>query len=122
MLIGASGSGKSTLLRCINHLEISDHGTIWLDGAYVGGHFTAAGKWVQSTDSELAHQRRKIGMVFQLTKVGNAIIYNTFYFVEVLLEVAFLYMIVIGLIAWLSHYLEKKIFAFGPTISTSETR
>ncbi len=60
--------------------------------------------------------------VNELTKVGNAIIYNTFYFVEVLLEVAFLYMIVIGLIAWLSHYLEKKVFAFGPTITTTETR
>ena len=65
VLIGASGSGKSTLLRCINHLEIPDQGTIWLDGAYVGGHFTADGKWVKATDHELAHQRRQMGMVFQ---------------------------------------------------------
>lgn len=65
VLIGASGSGKSTLLRCINHLEVPDEGTIWLDGESVGGHFTADGKWVKATDSELAHQRRKIGMVFQ---------------------------------------------------------
>ena len=65
VLIGASGSGKSTLLRCINHLEIPDQGTIWLDGTSVGGHFTADGKWVKSTDGELAHQRRQMGMVFQ---------------------------------------------------------
>ncbi len=60
--------------------------------------------------------------VNELTKVGNAIIYNTFYFVEVLLEVALLYMLIIGLIAWLSRYLETKVFAFGPTITTTETR
>lgn len=60
--------------------------------------------------------------VNELTKVGNALIYRTFYFVEVLIEVALLYMIVIGLISWLSNYLEKKVFAFGPTISTFQDR
>jgi ABC-type arginine/histidine transport system permease subunit len=60
--------------------------------------------------------------VNELTKVGNAIIYNTFYFVEVLIEVALLYMIVIGLISWLSKYLENKVFAFGSTIAINETR
>ena len=60
--------------------------------------------------------------VNELTKVGNAIIYNTFYFVEVLIEVALLYMIVIGLISWLSKYLENKVFAFGSTIAIDETR
>lgn len=65
VLIGASGSGKSTLLRCINHLEVPDQGTIWLDGEPIGGHYTADGKWVKATNNELARQRRKIGMVFQ---------------------------------------------------------
>jgi ABC-type amino acid transport system permease subunit len=60
--------------------------------------------------------------VNELTKVGNAIIYNTFYFVEVLIEVALLYMIVIGLISWLSKYLENKVFAFGSAIAIDETR
>jgi polar amino acid transport system permease protein len=60
--------------------------------------------------------------VNELTKVGNAIVYTTFYFVEVLLQVALLYMLVIGLLSWLSKYLENRVFAFGPTISTSETR
>jgi hypothetical protein len=40
----------------------------------------------------------------------------------VLIEVALLYMIVIGLISWLSKYLENKIFAFGSTIAINETR
>ncbi|AIO19062.1 Glutamine transport ATP-binding protein GlnQ [Candidatus Izimaplasma bacterium HR1] len=31
-IIGASGSGKSTLLRCINQLEIIDHGDILVQG------------------------------------------------------------------------------------------
>lgn len=65
VLIGASGSGKSTLLRCINYLEVPDEGVIWLDGETMGGHFGADGKWVKASDSALARQRRKIGMVFQ---------------------------------------------------------
>lgn len=65
VLIGASGSGKSTLLRCINYLEVPDQGAIWLDGESIGGHYTTDGKWVKATNSELARQRRKIGMVFQ---------------------------------------------------------
>jgi len=60
--------------------------------------------------------------VNELTKVGNAIIYNTFYFAEVLLEVAILYMFVIGVLAWLSKYLENKVFAFGDVLSSPETR
>jgi His/Glu/Gln/Arg/opine family amino acid ABC transporter permease subunit len=60
--------------------------------------------------------------VNELTKVGNAIIYNTFYFVEVLLEVAVLYMLVIGALSWLSKYLENKVFSFGAALSTPETR
>ena len=31
-LIGASGAGKSTLLRCINLLEYTEDGEIFLDG------------------------------------------------------------------------------------------
>ena len=46
-IIGPSGSGKSTLLRCINHLEIPEHGRIRIDGkiAYrdeAAGGFRAA--------------------------------------------------------------------------------
>ncbi len=53
-LIGASGSGKSTLLRCINLLEPTDDGEIWLDGADI-------------SDPEIdpLPVRRRIGIVFQ---------------------------------------------------------
>lgn len=53
-IIGASGSGKSTLLRCINLLEKSGSGEIYLDGELI-------------TDEEADQDkiRAKMGMVFQ---------------------------------------------------------
>ncbi|WP_293781341.1 amino acid ABC transporter ATP-binding protein [uncultured Aeromicrobium sp.] len=53
-LIGASGSGKSTLLRCLDLLEVTDDGDIWLDGE-------------ELTDPaiDVDRARRDIGMVFQ---------------------------------------------------------
>ncbi|MFD1858825.1 amino acid ABC transporter ATP-binding protein [Aeromicrobium camelliae] len=53
-LIGASGSGKSTLLRCLDLLEVTDDGDIWLDGE-------------ELTDPaiDVDRARREIGMVFQ---------------------------------------------------------
>lgn len=53
-LIGASGSGKSTLLRCLDLLEVTDDGDIWLDGE-------------ELTDPaiDVNRARRDIGMVFQ---------------------------------------------------------
>lgn len=53
-IIGASGSGKSTLLRCINLLEKSGSGEIYIDGELI-------------TDEEADQDqiRAKMGMVFQ---------------------------------------------------------
>jgi len=53
-IIGPSGTGKSTLLRCINGLEPSTSGHIWIDDVDV----TASGVDLNSI-------RRKVGMVFQ---------------------------------------------------------
>lgn len=53
-LIGASGAGKSTLLRCINLLEATEDGEIFLDGEDIA---------VPGLDPQAA--RKKIGMVFQ---------------------------------------------------------
>ena len=53
-LIGASGAGKSTLLRCINLLEHTEDGEIFLDGNDIA---------VPGLNPQAA--RRKIGMVFQ---------------------------------------------------------
>ena len=63
-VIGPSGSGKSTFLRCINHLETIDAGTMRVDGQLIG-YREAGGKLHELRESEVAGQRRDIGMVFQ---------------------------------------------------------
>ncbi|MEU0400347.1 amino acid ABC transporter ATP-binding protein [Streptomyces sp. NPDC006197] len=63
-LVGPSGSGKSTFLRCINHLERIDGGRLSVDGQLVG-YRQKGDKLYELKDSEVAVQRRDIGMVFQ---------------------------------------------------------
>jgi len=63
-VLGPSGSGKSTFLRCINHLERIDRGEIWVDGHLIG-YRRARGNTYELRPSEIAGQRRGIGMVFQ---------------------------------------------------------
>ncbi|MEU3687104.1 amino acid ABC transporter ATP-binding protein [Streptomyces narbonensis] len=63
-LIGPSGSGKSTFLRCINHLEKINSGRLYVDGQLVG-YRQKGDKLYELKDSEVAVQRRDIGMVFQ---------------------------------------------------------
>jgi polar amino acid transport system ATP-binding protein len=63
-LIGPSGSGKSTLLRCINHLEKINAGRLYVDGVLVG-YRERGDKLHELKDSEIAFQRKDIGMVFQ---------------------------------------------------------
>ena len=63
-LIGPSGSGKSTLLRCINHLEKIDAGRLYVDGVLVG-YKQRGDKLHELRESEVAFQRKDIGMVFQ---------------------------------------------------------
>ena len=53
-LIGASGAGKSTLLRCINLLEHTEDGEIFLDGEDIA---------IPGLNPQAV--RKKIGMVFQ---------------------------------------------------------
>ena len=54
VLLGPSGCGKSTFLRCLNRLELSDEGKIFLDD-------------VDLTDkkTDINEQRQKMMMVFQ---------------------------------------------------------
>ena len=54
VIIGPSGSGKSTLLRCLNFLEISDSGEIWING-----------KRIDPKKDNLNKVRENVGMVFQ---------------------------------------------------------
>ncbi|HEX8518743.1 MAG TPA: amino acid ABC transporter ATP-binding protein [Pseudonocardia sp.] len=63
-VIGPSGSGKSTFLRCMNHLERIDAGTMRVDGQLVG-YRMHGGRLHELRESEVAKQRRGIGMVFQ---------------------------------------------------------
>jgi polar amino acid transport system ATP-binding protein len=63
-VIGPSGSGKSTFLRCVNHLETIDAGRMRVEGDLIG-YREAGGRLHELRESEVAHQRRDIGMVFQ---------------------------------------------------------
>ncbi len=63
-VIGPSGSGKSTFLRCINHLERIDSGRMRVDGDLIG-YRERGGQLYELRESEVATQRREIGMVFQ---------------------------------------------------------
>lgn len=69
VLLGPSGSGKSTLLRCVNGLEEFNAGRIRVDGELVGlREVTRRDGSVElhrRTDSDIARQRSRIGMVFQ---------------------------------------------------------
>ena len=53
-VIGPSGSGKSTLLRCVNRLEESDSGRIFIEGDDI-----------TDADADVDAMRTRIGMVFQ---------------------------------------------------------
>lgn len=54
VIIGPSGSGKSTLLRCINFLEKSQTGKVYVDG-----------KLIEKKTKSIINMRQNVGMVFQ---------------------------------------------------------
>jgi polar amino acid transport system ATP-binding protein len=54
VVIGPSGSGKSTLLRCLNRLETSDSGQVFIEGVDV-----------LDPRSDINKVRAEVGMVFQ---------------------------------------------------------
>lgn len=54
-VIGKSGAGKSTLIRCANLLERPTSGSVFIDGQNL----------TILSGSQLAQQRRQIGMIFQ---------------------------------------------------------
>ena len=63
-IIGPSGSGKSTLLRCISQLENIDGGVITV-GDEIAGFRLSGETLVPLSDSQIARQRQRVGMVFQ---------------------------------------------------------
>ena len=63
-LIGPSGSGKSTLVRCVHQLLPIDAGAMYLEGELLG--FMRVDRQLrQLSETALARQRQRIGMVFQ---------------------------------------------------------
>ena len=54
VVIGPSGSGKSTLLRCLNRLETSDSGQVFIEGVDV-----------LDPRTDINKVRAEVGMVFQ---------------------------------------------------------
>jgi polar amino acid transport system ATP-binding protein len=54
VVVGPSGSGKSTMLRCVNGLEVSTRGQIFIEGTDITHRATDINK-----------VREKVGMVFQ---------------------------------------------------------
>ncbi|WP_414057235.1 amino acid ABC transporter ATP-binding protein [Pantoea dispersa] len=64
VILGPSGSGKSTFLRCINHLEEMNAGSIMVGDEQIG-YALKRGLLHRLSARKIAHQRQKIGMVFQ---------------------------------------------------------
>ena len=64
VILGPSGSGKSTFLRCINHLEDMNAGSIMVGEDQIG-YELKRGILHRLSARKIAHQRQKIGMVFQ---------------------------------------------------------
>ena len=60
-IIGSSGSGKTTLLRCLNFLEIPQHGKITVNGKVL---FDAEDESKRS-EASIRQNRLHFGMVFQ---------------------------------------------------------
>lgn len=58
-IIGSSGGGKTTLLKCLNFLELADHGQILVNDEVI---YDADKKY---TDEELRNNRLRFGLVFQ---------------------------------------------------------
>lgn len=59
-IIGSSGSGKTTLLRCLNSLELAEHGTV-----SIGGKLIYDGAMKNLSDKQLRENRLRFGLVFQ---------------------------------------------------------
>ncbi|MBQ8858766.1 MAG: amino acid ABC transporter ATP-binding protein [Clostridia bacterium] len=60
-IIGSSGSGKTTLLRCLNYLEVPDHGQILVGGKAVFDSESG----LKYTDKLIRELRLHFGLVFQ---------------------------------------------------------
>src|SRR5207237_3895010 len=65
VIIGPSGCGKSTLLRCLNGLELFDHGSIRIGDISLEMNGKSHHHLPSHLNAELRHLREEVGMVFQ---------------------------------------------------------
>jgi arginine/ornithine transport system ATP-binding protein len=64
-IVGPSGSGKSTLLRCLNLLELPDHGDITVNGERMPLVYEEGRPTRISDRKAVERMRSKVSMVFQ---------------------------------------------------------
>ncbi len=78
----------------------------------------AAKRMIPALTNELANVVKTSSLlsviaVNELTQIGNALIFQHFVFAEVLIEVSILYLILIGVLTWISSHFENHVFDFG---------
>jgi len=76
----------------------------------------AAQRMIPTLTNELANVIKASSLlsvisVNELTKVGNALIFQHFVFAEVLIQVAIMYLLIVSLLMWLSSWMEGNISA-----------
>ena len=64
-ILGSSGSGKSTFLRCINLLETSNRGDVYVGGELIRMKQGRDGQRKIASQKQLERLRTKVSMVFQ---------------------------------------------------------
>lgn len=64
-ILGSSGSGKSTFLRCINFLEVAEHGHFIINGEEIKQKIDRHGGRQPSDWRQIDRIRSRLGMVFQ---------------------------------------------------------
>lgn len=64
-ILGSSGSGKSTFLRCLNFLEMPNHGEVFINGEQVRLKVNRRGEREAVSMRQITRVRAKLAMVFQ---------------------------------------------------------
>jgi len=79
-------------------------------------------RMIPALTNELANVVKASGLlsviaVNELMQVGNKIIFETFYFWEVIIQVAVMYLLIVRVLVGISGYLETRVFSFGAAVA-----